>query len=116
MSVSPSRTPRTPAADPGPMIGLWLALTACVLMLAGVAMSVARVSVAIRIHDGDRRPPAPGQAGATAVPPGGPDPAGTEATSVMASEPGPVAPDSPPRPRSPVTEALEQPPGHRLGE
>jgi hypothetical protein len=34
-----------------PMIGIWLALTAAVLMLVGVALSVARVSVAISIHD-----------------------------------------------------------------
>ncbi len=40
------------AIGEGPMIGIWLALIATVLMLAGVALSVAGVSVAINIHAG----------------------------------------------------------------
>lgn len=35
-----------------PMIGIWLALVATVLMIAGVALSVAGVSVAINVHGG----------------------------------------------------------------
>lgn len=35
-----------------PMIGIWLALVAAVLMLVGVALSVAQVSVAINVHRG----------------------------------------------------------------
>jgi len=33
-----------------PMVGIWLALVAAVLMVVGAALSVARVSVAINIH------------------------------------------------------------------
>ena len=40
------------AIGENPMIGIWLALFAAVLMLAGVALSVANVSVAINIHGG----------------------------------------------------------------
>lgn len=44
-----------------PMIGLWVALLASILMLAGVALSVAQVSVAIKLEDrGDAAPPVAG--------------------------------------------------------
>jgi hypothetical protein len=39
-----------------PMVGIWLALIATVLMLVGVALSVAGVSVAINIHGGTANP------------------------------------------------------------
>lgn len=35
----------------GPMFGIWLALLASIVMIAGAAMSIARVSVAIEIAD-----------------------------------------------------------------
>ena len=38
------------AAHADPMIGIWIAMTATVLMLVGVAMSVAHVSVAVNIN------------------------------------------------------------------
>jgi len=34
-----------------PMVGIWLALAASILMLAGVAIAVARMSVAIKLED-----------------------------------------------------------------
>ncbi|MHB8659190.1 MAG: hypothetical protein ACYC91_14775 [Solirubrobacteraceae bacterium] len=40
------------AAEADPMIGIWLALVAAVLMVVGVALSVAGVSVAINVHGG----------------------------------------------------------------
>jgi hypothetical protein len=76
-----------------PMIGLWLALAASILMLAGVAMSVARVSVAVRIH---------GEAGGPGAAPPGPPPSAapptsTQATSVMPERPAPPAPPGAPQ-------------------
>jgi hypothetical protein len=50
------------AIGANPMIGIWLALFAAVLMLAGVALSVANVSVAINIHGGADANPVAGPA------------------------------------------------------
>lgn len=107
------------AIGEGPMIGIWLALVAAVLMLVGVAVSVARVSIAINIHSDPagagsvpERPAARTAAGMRgrsfrrqasaaassvpgAVPGPAPAPAGdapTEATGVLGEDP----PDSPP--------------------
>ncbi len=40
-----------PAIGFDPMVGIWLALAASILMVAGVAIAVARVSVAITLED-----------------------------------------------------------------
>jgi hypothetical protein len=72
-----------------PETGLWLALVASVLMLAGTALSVARISVALNVGGpvGPRGPVGP-------VDPVGP-----------ADPVGPVAPHTPPpAPRTPPTE------------
>ncbi|GAC1439181.1 MAG: hypothetical protein NVSMB51_16740 [Solirubrobacteraceae bacterium] len=57
--------PAARAADP--KLGIWLALAAALTMVCGVAMAVARISVAIRV-EGDRRDAAVGAPGRRAFP------------------------------------------------
>ena len=52
--------PGTAGTGDDPMIGIWLALAASVLMLAGLVLSVARISVAVNLADQPPGTPAPG--------------------------------------------------------
>jgi hypothetical protein len=113
-----------PAAGGGPMIGIWLALFASIVMLAGVATSMARISLVIemteRSHGARSAPGAaprlglgrlrrrggakrPG-AGATAPPK-----VATEPPSSPSSSTTPRPPPSPPTPPSRRPAASESP-------
>jgi hypothetical protein len=96
-----------PAADgPGndPTTGIWIALLGAVLMVAGTALSVARISVALNVGD------APGGAPRRFGRGGGPgavDPEYRAAPPVAGTPAGPVAGTPPPPPPAAGTPATE---------
>jgi hypothetical protein len=83
------------ATGAAPMFGLWLALVACIVMLIGVAMSVARVSVAINLHPQSTRPPTAGQPAAPAPAPAAGREHGRWFRHTSAPSPAPAPPPIP---------------------
>lgn len=99
-----------PAAGDGPMIGIWLALFASIVMLVGVATSMARISLVIemteRSHGARSAPSTVGglglgrlrRRGGARRAGGGATPASTGASEPPSSPPSPATPEPPPRP------------------
>ncbi len=83
--------PGAQASGQDPMVGIWLALAGSLLMLAGVALAVARISVALQVA----RPTAAPAAPRDRVGRRSPDPVVPEATPPVAGEPPPGAPLQP---------------------
>ena len=105
-----------PALDEDPMIGIWLALVGTILMVLGVALSVARVSVAIDVHGGAAgTPPAADTGtvtGAQERPPFRPRPTDAPSAQTRAADaPTTGVPTEPKRPPDDNPTRRPEPPG-----